>query len=317
MKIDKLLFYFIYPFSIILLWAFSYKFIYFETLIGLIVDFLNYPEFAKTKIITLLQNDLQHLQSGYNLFFYSFFLMIVFFLVIYVKYKKQNLILLFIISLIIFYPLINIFNNSIWMRRLYFMIIILPFVTYFWSFVNKIIDQLSKNKNFKNLLKFLSAIFILIITIPGFYFPPFFDGISGWTNKQNPNNYEIKGIKINFKDNTAVWFRPSFYNPITQDSRANRIIKIRNYKFYKDEYFFFLKNLYTKIYPDLKKHNLGTQKILGKYSYLPHNIDFFDEREKYQPPKNITSFVEVMITFDGEKRIRQESILNKWIVPLN
>jgi len=315
MKIDKFLFYFVYPLSIILLWIFTYKFIYFETVISLVIDFFNYPEFAKIKILTLLKSDLDHLQSGYNLFFYSFFLILVFSLIIFIKYKKQNLILLLIISLIFLYPLINIFNNAIWMRRLYFMIIIFPFVTYFWSLINNVIDGLSEDKNFKNLLKFLNIIFILIITIPGFYFPPFFDGISGWTNVQNSNKYEIKGIKINFKDNTAVWFRPNFYNPITVDNRAQRIIKTRNHEFYKDKYFIFLKNLYTKAYPDLKKFNLSTQKILGKYSYLPHNIDFFDEREKYQPPENIISFSEVMIIFDGEKKTRQESILYKWILP--
>ncbi len=166
---------------------------------------------------------------------------------------------------------------------------------------------------FQNLLKFLSGVFLSILLIPGFYLPPFFDGIGGWYIENNsPQSYELTQLRVRFSDNSTVWFRPSIFNPLTMHNRPLRAIKIRDPDFYKSvNFFYFLHNLYSKAYPSLADQKLPTEEILGSFAYMPHTVDRFDSREKFLPPSEIVAFELVhIIKHDG---IRSEMIRQIWL----
>ena len=148
--------------------------------------------------------------------------------------------------------------------------------------------------------------------ITGRYLPPFFDGISGWyyTNKK-PLSYKSNSIRIKFSNNTYVWFKPSFFNPLTMANRPERLILSRDKDFYNsDKFYYFLLSLYNKSYPSLKEGRLPTQKNLGSLAYYPHNMDRFDAREIYLPASEVVAFEYVSI--DKNSNDRSEEIIKKW-----
>ena len=134
--------------------------------------------------------------------------------------------------------------------------------------------------------------------MPGFYFPPYFDGIGGWTYQvPDPEDYSTPALSIEYIDGTSVWFRPSFFNPMTQRGRPQIILERRDPDFFNSQQFgCFLASLYTKALPSLIEKKLPTQALLGKYSYKTHTLDKFPLGVTYQKLDKVRSFSQVTLS---------------------
>lgn len=216
------------------------------------------------------------------------------------------------LGLILLYPIANLYMPSIFIRRIIFAVVIIPVVPRLWAVLMMAVRHLQPERYFKNTLVCLCGIFILVLIIPGFYFPPFFDGIAGWyIENKNPNSYIISGIKTIYSDGTQTWVRPSFFSPLTMHGRPIAVMKRRAPAFYASSKFpCFMGALYEKAYPSLVQGRLPNQKILGKFSYPPHSYDEFDSTERYQGIDQVVGFKEVIIEFNGLDR--GEKTVNEW-----
>jgi hypothetical protein len=216
------------------------------------------------------------------------------------------------LGLLLLYPIANLFMPSVFMRRAIFAAIIIPAVPRLFRVMMMAIRYLQSGEYFQKILAGLCGVFILVLVIPGFYFPPFFDGIAGWyIENKNPESYVKSGIKTMYSDGTQTWFRPSFFSPLTMHGRPVATIKRRAPEFYASTKFAcFMGALYAKAYPSLVQGNLPNQKLLGKLSYPPHTYDEFDTRERYQPFDQVVGFKEVIVEFNGVDRV--EKTISQW-----
>lgn len=207
--------------------------------------------------------------------------------------------------------IMNLCIDSIWCRRFLFCLLYGPLAAYY---ALDFCQFLRKNCEEKIMRRFLMATTFLvtaILVIPGFYLPPFFDGIAGWYLKAPDNRYSVSDIRIRFTDQHTEWFRSSFYNPITQAGRPFKAFWKRDRDFVRSrEFSCFLGALYKKAYPSLDKGELPTQSKLGIISYPPHTFDKLPADSNYLSPEKIVSFELVNIKYnDGE---RTENILAEW-----
>ena len=230
----------------------------------------------------------------------------------FVNYSKYSIQFFFLA--IFLFPVLNIFVPTVWIRRLIFVILIFPTIPRLWRFLNFGISILGGGNYYQSLLKFIAGIAIAILMIPGFYFPPFFDGIAGWVQKNDfPQSYNLTAIRIRFSDGSTAWFRPSFFNPMTMHDRPYRVITRRDPDFYNSKQFStLLLNLYIQAYPALQVQKLPTEKILGHFAYKPHTLDKFDFREKYYPSDDIVAFE--LVTIINHEGIRSELLNKSWII---
>ena len=214
---------------------------------------------------------------------------------------------------LLLFPIANLFMEPIWIRRFSFAFVILPSIIPIWKVLNLMIETLDGGAGFKIILKSLSKIFLLILVVPGFYLPPFYDGISGWYLEQDENTkYDVTGTKILFSNSSKVWFKPSFFSPITMDGRAYTVINRRDKNFHSSDGFgCMMIKLYSNAYPGLKEGLMPWQTRLGIFGYPPHNLDRFDQREIYLPPSEIVGFETVNINVSSNGK-RKESIIASW-----
>ena len=139
-----------------------------------------------------------------------------------------------------------------------------------------------------------SLVLLAVITItPGFYFPPFFDGISGWAvtiEKDTPLYFH--GYKLIRDDGEEAWYSNAFVSPVTQNGRFMSVLR-RKLKA-EVRYEFLAKN-YERIYSDLAKGKDPHQKILGRWAYPTHNLSKYSPVYKEFPPESIEKIVYVSV----------------------
>jgi len=222
-----------------------------------------------------------------------------------------------LLSLAVFSVLIlNGFIEHIWLRRGVFFILFFPVTLFFSLQARDYIKANAQDIVSQRLLLFFNTIFLLILLIPGFYLPPFFDGIAGWALNKKPSGYNITDIRLKFDDGHVEWFRASFYNPITMGGRSFGMVKRRDSGFfYSEEFSCYLYDLYGKAYSSLEKRKLPTQAILGDYSYPPHTFDSFPESANYFPADRIHSFQYVRVS-KSESQMN-EDVLFEWEINVN
>lgn len=131
----------------------------------------------------------------------------------------------------------------------------------------------------------LFNIFCLIVLLPGFYFPPFFDGITGWTMKSSLYNNDSEiiftGLEAHDSNNNVVPFPFACFSPVTQEDRLLSSLLnplepplgkvISNIDLKDGQREFILKN-FNICFNDLKNGYFPYQKILGKFAYPTHNM---------------------------------------------
>jgi len=194
-----------------------------------------------------------------------------------------------IFIVVAFFVCIN-YSEVVIFRRLTVFILLLPFCIFAIIKINEYFS--SKKAEVFGLKKVWLFLFIIIALIPGFYFPPFYDGIAGWSMEVDPKYSQVKDWKIEFDDGSREWYRPSFFNPITMRLRV-----YKNHKFHLDrdamerEFPRLLYCLYVKAFSDMNNGYLPTQTFFGRFSYPPHTLDAFPKRSKYLSPDRIKKFV--------------------------
>lgn len=230
------------------------------------------------------------------------------------------------------FPLFNLFIEPVLFRRGIFTLIFITSVPRLFVDMKTSINALELRQNFKRVLNFLGVISLLIFIIPGFYLPPFFDGIAGWAVKvedgeqdqvkqskaylpeedstMRSEGYTLASLRITYNDNSHAWFKGSFFNPLTMRGRPAFTIQTRDPKFYAEDFGCFLLNLYSKAYPSLQKGLLPTQKNLGRLAYGPHNVDSVLSSDNYREPTSIKSFEFVRISDNGKRRLVE--IADQW-----
>ena len=122
-------------------------------------------------------------------------------------------------------------------------------------------------------LSYIAIIFAAFI-LPGFYFPPFYDGICGWvSDPARTAPVRLGGFRLVRDDGESVWFSHAIINPVNfmwrqdQHSRDTSGAKLENFELLLAYYF----KLYTQRYPVLKTGRMPNQSILGRFAYPGHN----------------------------------------------
>lgn len=118
---------------------------------------------------------------------------------------------------------------------------------------------------------FCAALMLTVLLIPGFYFPPFFGGIAGWTAQIGPvTRVELVGFKLVRKDGESVWVTPGLTSPTSLNWRqvsAARDAGLPSLAEYLD----FIFRLYERDYHQLSSGRDMNQRYFGSYSYPGHN----------------------------------------------
>lgn len=229
-------------------------------------------------------------------------------------YLNRKDVTLFVSALVLMlFPVANLYMEPTWIRRFSFAVVILPSILVLWKNLSIMINYLEGEQSFQRILKGLSAVFLTVLIIPGFYLPPFYDGISGWYLESNEaKKYDITGTRIIFSDLSEVWFKPSFFSPITMDGRAYSIIKRRDPEFHAGKGFAcMMTRLYSNAYPALLDGFMPWQSRLGIFGYPSHTVDRFDDRERYLAPDEIVGFKTVNISVDSDG-VRRETEIATW-----
>lgn len=283
-----------------------------EQLVSQVLFLIGYPNLVD-QANDFISKQLLGLPTGVDFIAYAFVVFSFSFCIYTYVNKKVHGVFLLLLALLI-YPISNLYLDIVWIRRFVFLALTVPALPRLWYDLSHGINRIAENGRFKTILKSLLLISLLIFVVPGFYAPPFFDGIAGWyLKKEDLSSYTLRYMRIRFNDNSVALFRPSFFNPLTQHYRAVSIIERRAPEFFESSKMTsFLLSLYSEAYPQLFINRLPTQKHLGLLAYSPHTLDRFDIRENYLPPYQVTSFEWVSVIVDNS--VRTENILKKWIV---
>jgi hypothetical protein len=177
---------------------------------------------------------------------------------------------------------------------------------YAWSYKLVIFmkDQDAQNR-------IATGFLVLMLTaavLPGFYIPPFYDGIPGWILQQGEDKTRshATGLKLVRKDGEEIWFSNALINPISlmwrQISSVDPKDKVRF-----GEYMDYLYNVYKYWYPKtLYKGELPNGLYFGDYGYPGHNAYDKTDYSAY-PPEDIAYIDYVTVTYD---RIEKKEIEN-------
>lgn len=148
----------------------------------------------------------------------------------------------------------------------------------------------------------------LFVLIPGWFFPPFFGGISGWTSPVDRTRpVVLSGAKLVNRDGGETWHNHAFFQPHTQRERFERAFLGKTDSM--QAYLEFVFQNYERIYPGLQQGHLPHQWALGPLAYPTHNLSDNNASE-YVPdfaPENITAmrYVREGYAWDGSLATRE------------
>ncbi len=225
--------------------------------------------------------------------------------------SRRKLNPLWLILAFALFPMLNLFVEHVWQRRLIFPLLYAPVFVIGMRLSWRQIEQTFGDATHRNIVRASTIVFWVILLVPGFYLPPLYDGIAGWKFEVDPDSFAIEGTRIVFDDTSRAWFRPSFFHPITQTGRATNSISRRDPAYYRSNSFAcFLQQLYAKAYPSAKEGLLPTQWRLGSFAYPPHSYDTILDASRYKPPEMVAGYEYVRIEFvEGTRR---ETSLDYW-----
>lgn len=281
-----------------------------RTLIDVLFVSINLPEVYLPKAYNLISSYVKQVPSGYNLVL-AILLFISIQLLVFLFARHQANYWVILLAILLF-PILNFFIEPVLFRRVIFTILFFPIIFRIHSDLTNFLFQLPMREGFKRLLRLFSVISILIFIMPGFYLPPFFDGIAGWSVKKVETGYALSSLRIKFNDASTAWFKGSFFNPLTMRGRPEMVIQTRDADFFRSGFGCLLYDLYLEAFPSLNNGLLPTQKILGAYAYAPHSTDRMLSTDIYKNPEEILQFEYIRILNDGSQSV--EEISQIWTV---
>ena len=141
--------------------------------------------------------------------------------------------------------------------------------------------------------------------IPGFYMPPFYDGIPGWFYKTSSSVESFSYFAIMNKKGDHILLSNAFFNPGNFPHRAQGYYEItKKDKELKLLYEYLIK-LYCNQWKYTKKGFYETQKYLGNFAFPGHNSYLFLENYKNFESNNIPQFVTITAK-NNDKSIKFE-----------
>ena len=278
--------------------------------VNILFELLDLPIAYLPKAYGLLMNYIDLLPSGFVALKAILTLCIIQTLVFLFAIRWYGYVVL-VLALVLF-PILNLFIEPVLFRRVLFTITFLPTVPRMINDGKRFIDGLELRNQITKLLYVQLYLSVLIYVTPGFYLPPFFDGIAGWSVSVESDGYELNTLRIRYHDGSTSWFKASFFNPLTMRGRPEMVIQTRDDDFYERDFGCMLLALYEKAYPSLERGFLPTQSILGSFAYGTHSVDAFLESDTYLSPEFVDSMEYVRIKTVGD--LRTEKISNYWSV---
>ena len=116
--------------------------------------------------------------------------------------------------------------DAIVVRRMVFAVIMVPTA---WAVARLLFTAFFERRVFheKLTIAFIAMTFAATI-LPGFYFPPFYDGICGWVSNPNRDGpVRLGGLKLVRDDGKSIWFSHGLINPVNfmwrQDQHARNV----------------------------------------------------------------------------------------------
>ncbi|MGE0201791.1 MAG: hypothetical protein AB7P76_12610 [Candidatus Melainabacteria bacterium] len=161
------------------------------------------------------------------------------------------------------------------------------------------------------------AFSLLIRLIPGGYFPPFNNGIGGWTlDVKSKEPMLIAGIKL-FSDTQApLWFSNCITLPQSFLMRQHSSCMKQGEKPLKQCLGYYQK-LYAYNYPSLREGYFASQRLLRNFSYPGHNPCRFLPGYKTLKPEQIREIAFVTERFDRKSlALLKEDVFYRFNVPL-
>lgn len=133
--------------------------------------------------------------------------------------------------------------------------------------------------------------------IPGFYMPPFYDGIPGWFYKANPSQESFSYFAIKNKKGDHILLSNAFFNPGNFPHRAQGYYEATNKQKELDLLYEYLIKLYCNQWEYTKKGIYETERYLGRFAFPGHNSYLFLDNYKNFDPKNIISIGQLNIVY--------------------
>ncbi len=246
---------------------------------------LNYPGFENPKKIVLY-------------FIFLIFVQIICFNKSFLNkiYKFYTLDIKSIFYIILFIIITNEFFIQVRFNRSFiFSIIVSPFLFYYLPIFFKNFLKSVYEKKIKNLFY---AIILCMTIIPGFYMPPFYDGIPGWFYKANSSQESFSYFAIENKKGEHILLSNAFFNPGNFPHRAQGYYEATNKQKELDLLYEYLIKLYCNQWEYTKKGIYETERYLGRFAFPGHNSYLFLDNYKNFEPQNIISIGQLNIVYN-------------------
>lgn len=212
--------------------------------------------------------------------------------------------LAWLLYIVVSLALVNLLSG-IFIRRVAFAIVCLPIA----ALLVRMALAIYRDKQGGKLPSFLVMIMACALVIPGFYMPPFFDGISGWVVQfdEKPKQHSLTAYKLIRDDGAEQWYSHSLFNPVTMNGRF--VFAFRD-KGSEAELVAFMIDNYKRLWPDiLSKGLMPHQMHLGQFGYPPHNKYNRSFDYKDWAPARIVALEKVTEVKDSDGALISKTIL--------
>lgn len=159
--------------------------------------------------------------------------------------------------------------DAIVVRRMVFAVIMVPTA---WAVSRLLFAAYFARRVFheKLTIAFVAVTFAATI-LPGFYFPPFYDGICGWvSNPKRDGPVRLAGLKLVRDDGESIWFSHSLINPVNFIWRQDQYARDIGGDAFAELLGYYL-TLYQNRYALLRDGKFPNQAVLGAFGYPGHN----------------------------------------------
>ncbi|WP_119168645.1 hypothetical protein [Algihabitans albus] len=148
----------------------------------------------------------------------------------------------------------------------------------------------------QRLARGLAILLLVILIVPGFVLPPFWDGIPGWTAKHPSIGSEVAvaGYQLIRDDGAAVWYTPAIVGPVTYFA-AWRRHSVAQGKI--AEYDDFLWRRYVEGFDLLATGRPPNQRYLGPWAHPSHTPWQMYDYATF-PPERIDRLAYVVERYD-------------------
>lgn len=157
-------------------------------------------------------------------------------------------------------------------------------------------------------------VFVAMAAVPGFIFPPYYQGIAGWTADVNPGEtVTLEGYQFVNDAGQRIWVSHTLFAPVTQAGRFAFAWSDKESKIGPISPF--IMKAYRRAYPLLKTGYMPYQRYFGRFAYPPHTYATNPPDYSAFPPDRIVSIQQVSLTYDRAHKLVAQRIYSDYEVP--